>query len=766
MMEQFLARYARTVVHRRGFFLVFAFLVLFATVAGAPRIVFDDNYRSFFSDDNPHLMALNALEETYAREEVILFILAPEDENVFSKEALEAVQWLSEESWQIAYCTRVDSVTSYQHSYAQGDDIVIEDLVPEGRDLNPDSITGIEKVALSEPSLVNRLISEKGHVTAVAVTLVLPGVAGGERTDPINDARALEARFEEAYPDIDLRLTGGAVLSIMFTEYTMADMGLLTPLMYVLIFISIAVILRSLWATLAAMMVILFSVGSAMGLAGWLGLHMTAPSSAMPTIVMTLAVADCIHILTIFLAKARNGATRQDAIEHSLKINFGAIAITSCTTALGLLTTQFSDVPPLQEYGLMTAMGVGMAWFYSVVLLPPLMTILPAPKIRPNTEGDGFFDRLGDTVATRKREIVALSSIFVVICGLGLYGIDFKNNWVNWFKPHTQFRQDLDFTTANLSGINALEFSIPSAGPGGIAEPEYLERLDAFARWVRDQPYVSQVSTLADTMKRLNMNMHEDDRAYYRIPETAELAAQYLLLYEMSLPYGQDLNNQINLDKSATRVFVITEDKNSSIINQMKIDWEAWLDDNAPAYMASEATGNGVLFPSIAENTIRSIAITTPIALVTVSLLLIVLFRSVRYGLICLVPNLVPLIISFGIWGYLFGRINFGVACVAGLAIGIVVDDTVHFMSKYLRGRREQGMSPEASVRYAFTTVGPALATTSVVLVLGFSVMLLSSFNFNSDMGLLAAFAIATALLADLLLLPAILLMVDRDSKS
>ena len=176
----------------------------------------------------------------------------------------------------------------------------------------------------------------------------------------------------------------------------------------------------------------------------------------------------------------------------------------------------------------------------------------------------------------------------------------------------------------------------------------------------------------------------------------------------MSLPYGQDLNNEINIDKSATRVMVITQENDSKEVNRIKIACETWLAENAPAYMASKATGNGVMFASIAERTIRGIVITTPIALIVVSLLLIGLFKSVRFGLISLIPNLVPIVAAFGVWGFLFGRINFGVACVAGLSIGIVVDDTVHFMSKYLRARRQENMTPEDAVRYTFSTVDPA----------------------------------------------------------
>lgn len=757
--------YGYFIARHRWLVIFVSIIVFFVTAAGAPRIVLDDNYKIFFSEDNPHLLALNELEDVYAKEETVLYVLAPKDGKVFTADTLRAIQELSEASWQITYGTRVDSITSFQHTYAEGDDIVIEDLVPQDAELTDEYVTKIRDFAVNEPRLVNRLISPDGDVTAVAATIILPGLGPGERAQPIADARAIADEFRANHPDIDVYMVGGAVLSLMFTEYTQKDMGTLTPLMYVIIFIALGLILRSLWSTLTSVFVIMVAVGSAMGLSGWFDLHLTATSSAMPTVVMTLAVADCVHILSTFLAKCRAGAARADAMEYSIRINLRPVTITSFTTALGLLTTQFSDVPPLQDYGVMTAMGVGMAWLFAVTLLPALMCVLPAPKIRAAHES-AFFERLGMGIANRQREILVVSAIVILVTGFGLSQIDFKNNWVTWFKDHTPFRQDLTFVSSHLSGASALEYSVPANGPGGISDPEYLHALDDFAKWMREQPYVDHVSTLSDTMRQLNMSMHGDDPEYYKIPDSSELAAQYLLLYEMSLPYGHDLNNTINVDKSATRLLVIMQDKDSSIVNGLKKSSEAWFEENAPAYMRTQATGNGVMFASIAESTIRGIAISTPIALIAVTVLLVVLFRSLRYGLICLVPNLAPIIVAFGLWGYFYGHINFGVACVSGLAIGIVVDDTVHFMSKYLHARHAEGMLPEAAVRYAFTTVGPALVTTSVVLMAGFSVMLVSSFNFNAHMGMLAAMAIGAALLADIFLLPATLLLVDRTKES
>jgi uncharacterized protein len=762
LQESLYINYAKVLVRFRWLAVLVSLGLFVLCLGGAPYIQLDDNYKIFFDKDNPHLLALNHLEETYAKEEVILYVIAPENGDVFTRDNLEAIRQLTEDVWQIPYCTRVDSITNYQHTFADGDDIIVQDLVEAPASLSDEEIASVKEIATTDPIISGRLISPTGHVTAVAVTLVLPGLHGGERKIPIAAAREIESAFVEAHPNLPVRLSGGAVLSIMFSEYTLKDMATLTPIMYLLVFGAIALALRSFVATGIAIITIMLSIGASLGLSGWFDLHMTAVSSIMPTVVMTLAVADCIHILALLLQEMRGGKSKIDALVESIRVNAVPVFVTSLTTIIGLLSLNFSSVPPLRAFGNMTAMGVGCAWFLSFFLLPALVAILPL-RVKPkSTESRPMMGSFADWIIRRQRRVLAIS----VLIGLGLTALvplnEFKNNWVNWFSESTTFRQDLEFVTENLSGINAFEFSIPAAGPSGVSDPEYLAALDNFAKWVRTQPHVNHVDTLADTIKQLNMNMHGDDPEYYTLPESQELAAQYLLLYEMSLPYGMDLNNRINVDKSATRVMVIGEHVDSITIDNMKKDMENWFVENGPSYMRTQGTGNGVMFASIAETTIKSMITSVPAALLLISMTLVVVFRSFRYGIISLIPNLFPVFSALGVWGLVVGRVNFGVACVAGMSIGIIVDDTVHFLMKYLRGRRELGLDAEGAVRYAFETVGAALVITSVVLMVGFLVMALSVFKFNANMGMLTMLAIGFAILADLFMLPAILLQFDR----
>ncbi|MEZ8027888.1 efflux RND transporter permease subunit, partial [Enterovibrio norvegicus] len=296
----------------------------------------------------------------------------------------------------------------------------------------------------------------------------------------------------------------------------------------------------------------------------------------------------------------------------------------------------------------------------------------------------------------------------------------------------------------------------------GITHPEFLNAVEGFTEWLRTQPETDHVASISDTFKRLNMNMHGDDKTYYVLPQDPELAAQYLLLYEMSLPYGLDLNNEVNIDKSAVKLVLTTDNLGSVDLIALEDRMDAWFKANAPDYEMT-SSGPNLMFAHIGETNIASMLKTLPIALVLISGLLVFALRSWRLGVISLVPNLVPAILGFGLWAIVSGEINLGLSVVITLTLGVVVDDTVHFLTKY-RHARLQGRNVEDGIRYAFDSVGRALWITTVVLVAGFSVLATSGFRLNSDMGLLSAIVIFIALIVDFVLLPAVLLIADKKA--
>ena len=756
-------RFARWVVRNRWYVLFGSIIVAMAAGYGGSKLGFDNSYRVFFGEDNPQLQAFDALENIYDKNDNVLFGLAPESGDVFTPEVIQVIAELTEKAWQLPYSRRVDSLTNYQHSRAEGDDLIVEDLIVNPAEATTDELEIAREIALGEPALLGRLVPVNSSVAGVNVTLQLPGKNTNEVMEVVAAARALASELEEQHPEISVYVTGVAMLNNAFAEGGQNDMKTLVPIMFGIMVLTMIILLRSFLASLSTLLVIVLSTLAAMGITGWLGIKLTPPTSVTPQMIMTLAVADSIHILVSMLAAMREGFPRPEAIVESIRVNMQPVFLTSLTTAIGFLSLNFSDAPPFRDLGNIAAMGVTLAFLFSITFLPAIAAILPirAPAARKNrTMG---MERIGEFVVNRRRPLLWISS-GVVLLMVSFVSLNETNDvFVEYFDESVAFRRDSDFIMDNLTGFYQIDYSLGSEGTNGISDPAYLAKVDEFDAWFREQPGVIQVNSIGHVMKKLNMNMHADDPAMFTIPANRELAAQYLLLYEMSLPFGLDLNNQINVDKSSTRFSVILESFSSNEMRALAYAGENWLRSNAPAEMFSHGIGPVVMFSHISERNIKSMITGTSLALLAISLSLIFALRSLRFGLISLIPNVVPAAMAFGLWGLLVGRVDLGLSTVSAISLGIVVDDTVHFMSKYLRARREKGYDPEAAVRYAFASVGRALVVTSLILVAGFLVVARSDFALNGNMGWFTAIAISFALIVDFLLLPPLLMRLDRE---
>lgn len=756
-------RYGRWVVRWRWPLLLASLVMVGLAGSGARFLGFSNDYRAFFGDGNPQLEAFEALQNIYTKNDGILIVLAPKSGVVFQADALTAVEELTDAAWKIPYALRVDALTNFQHTEAFEDDLVVADLVAGAEFATPEALEKARQVALAEPLLAKRLISPEAHVTGVNITFQFPGESADEALESVKAVRELVAQVEVDHPDIATYLTGNVMLSNAFFEYSQKDMQTLMPLMFLVIAATMIYLLRSVSGTVGTLLVIGLSVATAMGLAGWQGVLLTPPSAMAPTMIMTLAVADSIHILVAMLREMRAGSSKYDAIVESIRVNLQPIFLTSLTTAIGFLSMNFSDSPPFQHLGNITAAGVTAAFFYAVVTLPALMAVLPVrAKVTPRARSTAM-ERLGNLVVAKRRPLLWGSALVILVLGSLVPLNELNDQFVEYFDQSVTFRRDTDFTTENLTGVYTVDFSVGAGESGGISEPAYLAKLDEFTEWYAAQPGVVQVNSFTQVMKRLNKNMHADDPAYFTIPESRELAAQYLLLYELSLPYGLDLNNQIDVDRSATKVSVTAAGNlTSKELRELSAAGQAWLVRNAPDYMEATGAGAGIMFSHLSKRNIEGMLKGTLLAFFIVSGVLVVALRSVKFGVISLIPNVVPALMAFGVWGLMVGRVNIALSTVVAMTIGIVVDDTVHFLSKYLRARRERGLDAPDAVRYAFESVGTALLFTSIVLAAGFLILAQSAFDLNAGMGKLTAVTIVLALVADFFFLPPLLIKLEE----
>ena len=731
------------------------------------HLVVVTDYEVFFDGDNERLLKYRENEAAFGRRDSVQFIINVKSGSIFQPEVLAVLEELTQESWHIPFSKRVDSLTNFPYTRAEGDDFIVDDLFSEALGMSPKEIDTRRRFALNEPSLGNA-INQQEDVTGILVTINLPAnnsAATQEISDYVLD---LADKFNARHPELNIDVSGSILLNNTFFEAATSGTAKLLLIMFGLMLLVVGFLLRSVVVTIAILLLTVLAILSGLGLATWLGIPLTGPSSSAPIIISAIVVANTVHIMAILLKKMGEGESKFEAIASTVKVNFQPVALTSLTTIIGFLCLNASDVPPYRFLGTTAALGVAASLFLTFLFLPALLSIMPIRVKARAGQADvssDFWASFADFVVTRRKGLILICIVFAIVLSPLAFNNKVDDRLLRYFDEEVPIRANSEFAMEHLAPFYAVSYGIPAKEEGGIAEPEYLKYLEKFTEWSRSQAEVMYVSSLSDTMKRINRSMHGDDESWYKIPDDRALASQYLLLYELSLPYGQDLTNQIDIKKSATKVFIGFRDISSGQMKDFATKSEHWMVDNFPTYMQAPATGPPLLFAYIWESATKSNLLGMIMAVLLISIVISIAMKSIRLGLISLIPNLIPAAMAFGVWSLINGQLDIGSSIVAVISFGIIVDDTIHFLSKY-QYARNSGASSEDAVRFAFTTVGRALLVTTIALVIGFSVLISSSFTLNSSMGLLTSIAIAFALILDFFLLPPLLMLMDRGTVS
>ncbi len=735
-------------------------LLSFSVGAGLPKLSFSNDYRHYFSEENPDLTAWESMQNTYAKSDNVLIALSISEGSIFTREGLAAIDDLTTWAWTLPYSSRVDSIANFQHARAHNRDLVVNDLVRDPSRLDKREMADIQKIALSQPELVGRLIAPSGKTAAVNVTFALPDNPVKEVAvvaDKVNEA---VARYREKYPNIEFHATGSLLFNHALAHASRDDVRTLVPSMYGVVLILLWLFLRSAKAVAISASVITLATIIAMGAAGWSGVVLSAASISAPIIIFTIALANCVHIYSSIFRRLRAGEEQRQAVIGAVVANAVPVLLANATTAVGFLTMNASEVPPYRDLGNIVALGAAGTYILTMFMLPALSLIVSLKQPIRDPARNFPLSFLSTFVVRHSRAILWASAVIAIVIGFGVSWLTLNDMFVQWLDDRHEFRTDTDFVANHLSGLYRIDYSIESNEEGGVTDPSYLRMVEDFANWYRQQPHVVHVHAFTNVMKRLNKVMHDDDQSYYRLPDERSLAAQYLLLYEIALPFGLDLNTDIDVNRSATRFVVTTDNISTRELNDLVQSASAWLKTNNSGKDFRPASTT-ILFAHIAERNIKSLIGSTVIGLVIISFALMIPLRSAKLAVISLVPNLLPGLIGFGLWGLFVGNVGLPVSIVIGMTLGIVVDDTIHLLYRYTHARK-LGADGEGAVHLALSEAGPPMIISTTILIAGFLVLATSGFSINSQMGLLTAVVLAVALLADLFLTPALLILFDK----
>ena len=754
-------RFAEFVVTNRIKVAIVTLLMAFAVFAGIPNLKLDTDGRVFMAADNPDKILLDRFEQEFAKDDNLAIIIVPKDGAVFTPRTLGAIGALTEELWNLPYVRLVNSITRFQNTYADGDMMVVEDLVPDPQDITDDAAAGAKAVALDRIEIRNSLINDDASATAISVIFRLPGVdLVSEIPDIIAEAEPLLARYEADYPDITFKATGSVAVSQAFATASQRDGATLTPAMLLAMLVVVGLLLRSATGSLLILILAALSAMVSLGALGWTRVPINSATAVAPLMVITLAVASSVHVLSSIRQTMQETSDRTIWARRALTDHGLGITVAVFTTAIGFLSLNFSISPPFRQLGNMVAGGMIGVWIFTMFLLPGLICWIPIRQHRKDAPVDRIMVALGEFVIRNQKRLLLGIPVVIIAFAAGISQIKLEDDFLRYFDESFETRQATDLYETELGGLNVLEYSVDTGVDNGINSVAYLQKLDALSTFLRDQPDISHIRSLSDTIKRLNMNMNGDDPAFYRIPETDEEASQFLFLYELSLGYGMDLTDQINVDRSSTRISAFVDYATTRQLLALDEKIQLWFDSNAPE-LKSPVTGQTHVYTMISARDVPSMLQGTTLALIFISFVIFLVLRNLKLGLVSLVPNLLPALMGFGLWGYMVGNVTLAVSIVVAMTLGIVVDDTVHFMLKYADARK-RGKSAEDSVRYAFKSVGMALTVTSLGLVIGFAILGQSGFAVNRDMAQLTAITLAFALFVDFLFLPPLLIFLDR----
>jgi len=539
-------------------------------------------------------------------------------------------------------------------------------------------------------------------------------------------------------------------------EHSMRDITLLVPLTLAAVVLVTLVMFRRLSMAFIPLAVVLVTLVWTVGVMGILGVQVNVVTAALLGLLLAVGVADSVHLLAHFHRLVNRGRSRQEAVEEAATELLAPCLFTSLTTGVGMLSLLVSDLGPLRQFGWLSALGVGIAFLLTVTFTPALLAVLPC-RPRPQ-EGPGRMDRLlvwiGDTSRGRRAWVLALCGLLLLGSAVSLAGVKVGGSPLEYLRQDDEVRQDAEAIDRALGGSISFE-TLVSTPRGGLKRPDVLRQIEAYQHWLGRLPGVGGSVSVVDYLKQLNGVLRGGPS---RLPESPEAAAQLMVLLESDEGLAAMVRSEYSLGRIATRVRL---SDGAELARQVPAI-EARTRALAGSGVQLEVTGLAKVLSNMEQYLLQSQIQSLILAFAVVTLLLVVLLRSPALVAVAMVPNLAPILGGLGLMVLAGIQLDPGTVMVGSIALGIVVDDTVHFLVRLRRNTALGGCTAETTVHRTMTETGRPIIVTSLVLAAGFLVLGLGSYTPNVHFGLVSATVVLLAVVADLVLLPAMLLTFPR----
>ena len=753
---------AETIIRYRPLCIIISILILAGLAQGLSKINFNPDINAFFPENDTLTTSHLSIEDTYSSMDNAVIGIGVKEGTVFTNEVLSLIEDLTERAWKTPHSLRVDSLSNYSYVSADGDDLYIEPFLEGSSAYDLKTLKEKELIIEEEELAYGAIISKDKKTSLINIVFDPPRKdIEAEYQESLNYVLGFLEEARKNHPEVDLIISGIVYMEYQSPMLLKAQMPKLMPTAILVILLTLFLLLRSLVAVAGSFLVILMSVVSAMGSIGFMSGDIAQPFIMVPILIATLAVADCVHLFTLYFQNLDSSRKSKEAMLESLKLNLQPLFLTSLTTAIGFLSLNLAPVEPLRGIGNGVAVGVFLAFIFTVLLLAPIVSYFNVKQSKNINFQKNIARKLGRfSIKNYKRLLVIVPVISCFLMAFIPLNKTNDNPLEFYSERYTTSAADSKWISQRIGGTFPVSYELNSQGI--VSDPEFLREVDKFSEWLASNKEVLHVSSLSKIMKNLNKTLHGKQEEWNIIPTEPDLSAQYLFFYEMSLPYGLDLTNSISQNKESIKLVASLKELGSLEYREFAKRVENYASQNMPEDMVSIGTGTRPIFAFMSNMLITQLIYALGIGIVLITATIILFFRSLRYGMLTSVTNLLPIGVAFGIWAIVSGEISMLVGIGMGTTLGIIVDFTVHFLSKYLHARRQKNLSAEEAVEYAFETVGFALIITSFSLILGFLVLLQAFFIPIHGFVLFSSIAFLSALIIDLLLFPALLITWDK----
>ena len=780
-------------VYRRAWATIgITLVVVIALASQLSRLEVDTSTEGFLPEGDSVRLAYDSFREQFGRDEII--VLAVRGPEVFDLVFLDKLRALHEEiEAEVPYLEDITSLVNARHTRGIGDELVVGDFLEDWPE-TAEELETLRRQALSNPLYINQLISTDGRLTTVLIETDAfssvgisvdelagfdgaetaeqtkeerPFITGEENTQIVTAIRAVVERHQS--PDFGIYMAGNPVMIDQVMRAMLADMGLFAGLALIAISLLLALLFRSLRVVALSLVVSVLAVICSLAVMGLIGMPLTSPTQIMPSFLLAVGVGNSVHVLVIYLQARGRGDDVEAALVYALGHSGLAIVMTALTTAGGLLSFLTAEIAPVADVGVICPIGTLIALVFSLVLLPALIAVVP---IDVKTEaGSPTFTllrnipiRCGDLGTRYPVMTCLLWGLILSLSLLGAMRVGFSHDPIKWFAVDHPLRLATELINEELSGSISLEVLVDSGRLNGLQDPDLLKRMDAMQRHAEQvhvgELFVGKTVSLADVTKEIHQALNENRAEYYAIPEDRNLVAQELLLFENS---GSDdledvVDSQFRVGRLTLKLPMVDAIGFDDLFLALEPRFNEILGD------AGTYTITGVW--SILGRTIialvDSLSRTYVMAFAIIAPLMIILLGSLRLGLLSMIPNVSAILVTLGFMGWSAIPLDAFTLMVGSIALGLAVDDTIHFMHNFRRAYGRLG-DAQAAVRMTLESTGQALFFTSLVLTTGFFIYMFAAMKNLFYFGLLTGIAIAVAFLANVTLTPALVTLVARS---